>query len=122
MYMFCTMLWTPPRYRKEWRVQSRIKRSERLTRKHKTFVGLYHLCIVGPTSKTLGRRCTYVIHMFCFCWFVTAGIDNDPTFFTIKYFFMSLSTRSLITTGDNTCPRFFYQLINCFSYPDHMAR
>ena len=28
--------------------------------KHKTFV--------GPTSKTLGRRCTNVIQRFCVCW------------------------------------------------------
>ena len=34
--------------------------------KHKTFV--LHLCNVGPTSKTLGRRCTNVIQMFCVCW------------------------------------------------------
>ena len=25
---------------------------------------------VGPTSKTLGRRCTNVIQMFCVCWVV----------------------------------------------------
>ena len=30
---------------------------------HKTFV--YHLCNAGPTSKTLGRRCTNVIQIFC---------------------------------------------------------
>ena len=33
---------------------------------HKTFV--WHLYNVGPTSKTLGRRCTNVIQMFCVCW------------------------------------------------------
>ena len=27
---------------------------------------LYH---VGPTSKTLGRRCTHVVQLFCICWF-----------------------------------------------------
>ena len=34
--------------------------------KHKTF--LKHLYNAGPTSKTLGRRCTNVIKMFCVCW------------------------------------------------------
>ena len=34
--------------------------------KHKTFV--LHLYNVGPTSKTLGRRCINVIQMFCVCW------------------------------------------------------
>ena len=34
--------------------------------KHKTFV--WHLYNVGPTSKTLGRRCINVIQMFCVCW------------------------------------------------------
>ena len=34
--------------------------------KHKTFVK--HLYNVGPTSKTLGRRCINVIQMFCVCW------------------------------------------------------
>ena len=32
----------------------------------KTFV--YHLYNVGPASKTLGRRCTNVMQMFCVCW------------------------------------------------------
>ena len=36
------------------------------TYKHKTFVS--HLYNVGPTFKTLGRRCTNVIQMFCVCW------------------------------------------------------
>ena len=27
-----------------------------------------HLYNVGPASKTLGRRCTNVIRMFCVCW------------------------------------------------------
>ena len=34
--------------------------------KHKTVV--YHLNNVGPTSKTLGLRCTNVIQMFCVSW------------------------------------------------------
>ena len=34
--------------------------------KHKTFV--WHLYNVGPTSKTLGRRCINVIQMFCVSW------------------------------------------------------
>ena len=34
--------------------------------KHKTFV--LHLYNVGPTSKTLCRRCTNVMQMFCVCW------------------------------------------------------
>ena len=34
--------------------------------KQKTFFEL--LYSVGPTSKTLGRRCTNVIQMFCVCW------------------------------------------------------
>ena len=32
---------------------------------YKTFV--YHLYNVGPALKTLGRRCTNVIQMFCVC-------------------------------------------------------
>ena len=36
--------------------------------KHETF--LKHLYNVGPTSKTLGRRCANVIQMFCVCWVV----------------------------------------------------
>ena len=35
-------------------------------RKHKTFV--YNLYNVGPTSKTLDRRCVNVIQMFYVCW------------------------------------------------------
>ena len=35
-------------------------------RKHKTFV--YHLYNDGRTSKTLGRRCTNGIQMFCVRW------------------------------------------------------
>ena len=34
-----------------------------LPSKNKTFV--WHLCNVGPTSKTSGRRCTNAIQMFC---------------------------------------------------------
>ena len=34
--------------------------------KHKTFV--QYLYNVGPTSKTLARRCTNVVQMFCVCW------------------------------------------------------
>ena len=34
--------------------------------KHKTF--LYHLCNVGPTLETLGRRSINAIKMFCVCW------------------------------------------------------
>ena len=37
--------------------------------KHKTFV--------GPITKTLGRRCTNVIQMFCVCWAPTTGGWND---------------------------------------------
>ena len=33
--------------------------------KHKKYV--WHSCNVGPTSKTLGRRCIKVIQMFCVC-------------------------------------------------------
>ena len=39
-----------------------------LPSKHKTFV--YHLCNVGPTSKTLGRRCINVMQMFFACWVI----------------------------------------------------
>ena len=35
-------------------------------RKHKTFV--QHLYNVGPSSKTLDRRCINVVQMFCVCW------------------------------------------------------
>ena len=42
--------------------------------KHKTFEKqLYN---VGPTSKTLGRRCIYVIKMFCVCWGVITMYIN----------------------------------------------
>ena len=37
-----------------------------VTSTHKTFV--WHLYNVGPTSKTLSRRCMNVIQMFCVCW------------------------------------------------------
>ena len=36
--------------------------------KHKTFEK--HLYNVGPASKTLDRRCVYVIQMVCVCWAV----------------------------------------------------
>ena len=39
---------------------------ECIPNKSKTFV--YHLYNVGPTSKTLGRRCINVIQMFCVYW------------------------------------------------------
>ena len=39
--------------------------------KHKTFV--WYLYNVGPTSKTLGRRCSNVIQMFCICWVHSGG-------------------------------------------------
>ena len=39
---------------------------KRLPSKHKIFV--QHFYKVGSTSKTLGRRCTNVIQMFCVCW------------------------------------------------------
>ena len=29
-----------------------------------------HLHNVGPTLKTLGGRCTNVMHMYCVCWVV----------------------------------------------------
>ena len=31
---------------------------------------------VGPTSKTLGRRCINVIQMFCVCWVALKLIDH----------------------------------------------
>ena len=33
---------------------------------------------VGPTSKTLGRRCTNVIQMFCVCWAGQVCDTQDP--------------------------------------------
>ena len=46
--------------------------SRDLRSKHKTFV--WHLYNAGPTSKTLGRRCTNVIQMFCVGWVVAAVV------------------------------------------------
>ena len=34
-----------------------------------------HLYNVGPKSKTLSRRCTNVIQMFCVCWVTTTDVD-----------------------------------------------
>ena len=47
--------------------------------KHKTF--LSHLCNVGPTSKTLGRRCTNVIQMFCLYWECPLAINLNINHF-----------------------------------------
>ena len=54
--LLTTTLGPPPALRREGRIPS----------KHKTFVE--HLYNVGPTSKTLGRRCTNVIQMFYVYW------------------------------------------------------
>ena len=55
-------------------------------RKHKTFV--YHLYNVGPTSKTLGRRCINAIQMFCVIAFLSSQrviTSRNPTNRSIKY-------------------------------------
>ena len=56
------------------------------TSKHKTFV--WHLYNVGSTAKTLGRRFTNVIQMFCVCW-----VTSNKLFFPWE----PLSGRSLTT-------------------------
>ena len=48
--------------------------SRELPSKHNIFI--WHLYNVGPTSKTLGRRCTNVIQICCVCW-VTVKIDTN---------------------------------------------
>ena len=58
--------------RSEWAIPS----------KHKTF--LWYLYNVGITSKTLGRRCTNVIQMFCVCW-VGAGPYHFTKTFSCKH-------------------------------------
>ena len=45
----------------------------RIPSKQKTFV--QHLYNVGTTSKTLGRRCTNAIQMFCVYWAAIAILD-----------------------------------------------
>ena len=37
---------------------------------------MYDLYNVGPTSKTLGRRCINVIQMFCVCWEVGFSLNH----------------------------------------------
>ena len=61
-----------------------VDRSLLLTSKHKTFVE--HFYNVGPTSKTLGRRCTLVIQMFCVCWVTSRSVGFYwPPFFFLVY-------------------------------------
>ena len=64
--------------------------------KHKAFVWL--LKNVGPTSKTLGRRCINVIQMFCVCW------DADNAFWLFR---AELSADILLNlaAADTECQR-----------------
>ena len=50
-----------------------------LPSKHKTFV--YN---VGPTHKTLGRRCTNVIQMLCVSWVGAMPLTEAPMFTVCK--------------------------------------
>ena len=61
--------------------------------KHKTFV--YHLYNVGPTSKTLGRRCTNVIQLFCAYWDTIAHIN--PLTGKIVWFFLHFKQALFLT-------------------------
>ena len=56
LFLWCKVLYLVNNY-----ISSKKQPSEQ-----ETFV--WHLYKVGPTSKTLGRRCTNVIQMFCVCW------------------------------------------------------
>ena len=67
----------------------------------------YDLYNVGPTSKTLGRRCINVIQMFCVCWDVfiqnqsQRQIDFDFASFKI-YRRMLFSPLDVVGRGSET--------------------
>ena len=52
---------------------------------------ILYLYNVGPTSKTLGRRCTNIIQLFCVCW--DDPLNNYFTFSDIKILFHILVFR-----------------------------
>ena len=66
-----------------------------LPSKHKTFV--WHFYSVGPTLKTLGRRCTNVIQMF---WF--AGEIYSPWCDSVRQKIMTGASYTHPTTSQQT--------------------
>ena len=62
-----------------WKLKGYSNVRNGLPRKHKTFVS--HLYKVGPTSKTLGRRCTNGIQMFCVSWLVALSALFEYLFY-----------------------------------------
>ena len=65
---------------------------------------------VGPTSKTLGRRCANVIQMFCVCW---ATISNNDFANSQRCLWRYYFTRSILKWNVNTTIHDLNVLIDC---------
>ena len=98
-----------------WKLKGHSNASNGLPSKHKTFVS--HLYNVGPTSKTLGRRCTNGIQMFCVYWLVALSALFEYIFYksttTRNSAGLYAFWRQILTSKDNSRPERVMKPIKC---------